>query len=90
MAEPENNAFLTYLAVKEKVPISTQNKAPSVLLFLYRHVLGREVGDLGVIIRARKPKRIPVVMTREESVVRVYPLLPMRLSRSGEQHVRCY
>jgi hypothetical protein len=35
-------------------------------LFLYRHVLAREVGDLGEIIRARKPKRLPVVMTREE------------------------
>ena len=66
MAEPEINAFLTHLAVKEKVSASTQNQALSVLLFLYRHVLSREVGDLGEVIRARKPKRLPVVMTREE------------------------
>ena len=66
MAEPEINAFLTHLAVKEKVSSSTQNQALSALLFLYRHVLGREVGDLGEVIRARKPKRLPVVMTREE------------------------
>ncbi|WP_442789577.1 integron integrase [Olavius algarvensis spirochete endosymbiont] len=66
MAEPEINAFLTHLAVKEKVAASTQNQALSALLFLYRHVLGREVGDLGEVIRARKPKRLPVVMTREE------------------------
>ena len=33
---------------------------------LYRHVIGREVGDLGEVIRARKPKRLPVVRTREE------------------------
>lgn len=66
MAEPEINAFLTYLAVKEKVAASTQNQALSALLFLYRHVLSREVGDLGGVIRARKPKRLPVVMTREE------------------------
>ncbi len=66
MAEPEINAFLTHLAVGEKVSSSTQNQALSALLFLYRHVLGREVGDLGEIIRARKPKRLPVVMTREE------------------------
>jgi site-specific recombinase XerD len=46
MAEPETNAFLTYLAVKEKVSASTQNQALSALLFLYRHVIGREVGDL--------------------------------------------
>ena len=45
---------------------STQNQALSALLFLYRHVIGREVGDLGKVIRARKPKRLPVVMTRQE------------------------
>lgn len=66
MAEPEINAFLTHLAVKEKVSASTQNQALSALLFLYRHVLSREVGDLGEVIRARKPKRLPVVITREE------------------------
>jgi integron integrase len=66
MAEPEINAFLTYLAVKKNVSASTQNQALSALLFLYRHVLGREIGDLGDVIRARKPKRLPVVMTREE------------------------
>ncbi len=66
MAEPEINAFLTHLAMKEKVSASTQNQALCALLFLYRHVLGREIGDLGKVIRARKPKRLPVVMTREE------------------------
>ena len=66
MAEPEINAFLTHLAVKEKVSASTQNQGLSALLFLYRHVLGREVGDLGEVIRARTPKRLPAVMTREE------------------------
>lgn len=63
MAEPEINAFLTYLAVKEKVAASTHNQALSALLFLYCHVLGREVGDLGEVIRARKPNRLPVVKT---------------------------
>ena len=66
MAEPEINAFLTHVAVKETVSASTQNQALSALLFLYRHVTGREVGDLGEVIRARKPKRLPVVMTRDE------------------------
>ena len=42
-------------------------QALSALLFLYRHVLGCEIGDLGEVIRARKPKRLPVVMTREEA-----------------------
>ena len=66
MAEPEINAFLTHLAVKEKVSASTQNQALAALLFLYRQVIGRNVGDLGEVIRARKPERLPVVMTREE------------------------
>jgi len=66
MAEPEINAFLTHLAVKERVSASTQNQALSAILFLYRHVLNRKIGDLGEVIRARKPKRLPVVMTRDE------------------------
>jgi len=66
MAEPEINAFLTHLAVKEKVSASTQNQALSALLFLYRHVIGRAVGDLGEVVRARRAKRLPVVLTREK------------------------
>lgn len=66
MAEPEINAYLTHLAVHEHVSASTQTQALSALLFLYRHVLGREVGDLGELVRARKPEHIPVVMTRDE------------------------
>ena len=54
------------LLIKEHVSASTQNQALCALLFLYRHVLSRKVGDLGEVIRARKPKRLPVVMTREE------------------------
>ena len=45
MAEPEINAFLAYLAVKESVSASTQNQALSALLFLHRHAVGRELGD---------------------------------------------
>ena len=66
MAEPEINAFLTHLAVQEKVSASTQNQALSALLFLYRHVLGRPIGDLGEVVRARRPTRLPVVLTRAE------------------------
>jgi integron integrase len=66
MAEPEINAFLTHLAVTDKVSASTQNQALSALLFLYRRVLDREVGDLGGVIRARVSHRVPVVLTRDE------------------------
>ena len=66
MAEPEINAFLTNLAVRKRVSSSTQNQALSALLFLYRRGLGREIGDLGEIIRARRAKHLPVVLTRDE------------------------
>ena len=55
MAEPEINAFVTHLAVAEHVSASTQTQALSALLFLYRHVLHREVGELHELVRARKP-----------------------------------
>jgi integron integrase len=66
MGAAEINAFLTHLAVKEQVGASTQNQALCALLFLYRQVLNREVGNLGNVIRAKKKKRLPVVMTRTE------------------------
>jgi integron integrase len=66
MAEAEVNQFLTHLAIKEKVSASTQNQALSALLFLYRYVLDRQLGQLGEVIRARKSKRLPVVLTRAE------------------------
>jgi integron integrase len=66
MAEPEINRFLTHLAVDLKVSSSTQTQALSALLFLYRKVLGIEIGELAEVVRSRKPKRLPVVMTRDE------------------------
>lgn len=66
MAEPEINSFLTHLAVNDPVSASTQNQALCALLFLYRHILEREIGQLGDVVRARKSRHIPVVMTREE------------------------
>jgi integron integrase len=66
LGETEINAFLTYLAVEEEVSASTQNQALSGVLFLYKCVLGREVDQLGAVVRAKKPTRLPVVMSREE------------------------
>lgn len=66
MAEPEINAFLTHLATVEHVSASTQTQALSALLFLYRHVIGREVGELTGLVRARTSRRLPVVLTRDE------------------------
>lgn len=66
MGEPEINRFLTHLATERHVSSSTQNQALSAILFLYRSIVGREVGDLGGVARARRPRRLPVVLTREE------------------------
>jgi integron integrase len=66
MGEAEINAFLTHLATEDHVSASTQTQALSALLFLYRHVLRREVGTLDGLVRARKERRLPVVLTREE------------------------
>jgi len=66
MGEHEINAFVTHLAVHEHVSAATQTQALSAVLFLYRHVLGRKVGELGDLVRASKPRRMPVVLTRSE------------------------
>jgi integron integrase len=58
--------FLTHLAEQESVTQSTQMQALSALLFLYREVLGRPVGDLRAVVRARTPTRLPVVLSRDE------------------------
>lgn len=62
----EIEAFLTYLAVDQKVSASTQNQALSALLFLYRHVLNQELPWLDNVVRAKQSRRVPVVFTREE------------------------
>lgn len=66
MGEQEINRFLSSLAIEGKVSASTQNQALSALLFLYRNVIKRDLDDLGDVVRARRTKRLPVVMTREE------------------------
>lgn len=59
-------AFLNDLAVEQHVAASTQNQALNAIVFLYRRVLDRDVPELERLVRARRPKRLPVVLTREE------------------------
>jgi integron integrase len=66
MGADEVNAFLTSLAVESNVAVSTQNQALSALLFLYRDVLGDPLPWIADIVRARRPERLPVVLTPEE------------------------
>ncbi len=66
MGKTEVEAFLTHLAVDRRVAASTQNQALGALLFLYRDVLGTGLGWLQGVERARRPKRLPVVLSPGE------------------------
>ncbi len=66
MGAAEITQFLTSLAVQGKVAASTQNQALSALLFLYREVLDQGVPWLDDLVRAKRPGRLPVVLTRDE------------------------
>jgi integrase len=66
MSEPEVSAFLTALATTGHVSASTQNQALSALLFLNGAVLGRNLDALSEVVRARRPVRLPVVLSRDE------------------------
>lgn len=58
--------FLSHLALKQRVSSSTQNQAFNAILFLFRHVLGKETGNLGDTVRAKRGQRLPVVLTVSE------------------------
>ncbi len=66
MGEPEISEFVSDLAVRRKVSASTQHQALSALLFLYRNVLGKEVDWIDGLVRAKRPTRIPVVLSSSE------------------------
>ena len=66
MGEVEITAFLTELAVERNVAASTQNQALAAILFLYKQVLGRDLDWMDSIVRAKRPRYLPVVLTRNE------------------------
>ncbi len=60
-------SFLTHLAVHSKVAAATQNQALNAVVFLYRHVLHKELDESIELTHAKRPKRLPTVLTREEA-----------------------
>ena len=66
MGTAEINLFLTHLAVERNVAASTQNQAFSAILFLYQKVLEIEPGRIEGAIRAKRPERLPIVLSRDE------------------------
>ena len=66
MGAREMEQFLNYLAVDKKVAASTQNQALSALVFLYREVLRQEFDWMEDLERAKRPARLPIVLTEAE------------------------
>ena len=95
MGAGEVNAFLEHLAVDGNVSASTQNQALAALLFLYGVVLQSPILELDAFTRARRPKRLPVVLTRKEvrAILDCMPadrsLVPRLLYGTGMRLMEC-
>jgi integron integrase len=96
MGGREVEAFLSYLAVESNVSASTQNQALSALLFLYRVVLQQELPWMENVIRAKKPQKLPVVLSKQEVAFLidgmpegVYRLIVRLLYGTGLRIIEC-
>jgi Phage integrase, N-terminal SAM-like domain/Phage integrase family len=87
--------YLEYLAMERTVSASTQNQALNALVFLYEQVIGEPLGTIGEFTRAKRPKRLPVVLTREEvnrflgALTGTYRLMAGLLYGSGLRLMEC-
>lgn len=83
MGPQEVNDFLTWLAVQRNVAAATQAQALNALVFLYAKVLDKPLGEIGSVIRSKKPRRLPVVLSHEEAMRTISRLeAPYRLLAS--------
>ena len=95
MGAPEVKAFLTDLAVRHRVAASTQNQGLNALVFLYQKVLDMSLGEIGEYARAKRPQRLPVVLTREEvqrllaAMKDTYQLMARLLYGTGMRLMEC-
>ena len=95
MGTAEVSAFLEYLAVKRHVAANTQNQALNALVFFYRYVADKQLNDLGDYARAKRPKTLPVVMTKSETMSvldkmeGVYYLMAALLYGTGMRLMEC-
>jgi integron integrase len=95
MGEKEIAQFLSSLASESHVSASTQNQALNGILFLYRDVLRKEIGYVDGVVRAKRPHRLPVVLTRQEikSILAVLDrsdwLMAMLLYGAGLRLMEC-
>jgi integron integrase len=95
MGEAEVGQFLASLACERRVSASTQNQALNALLFLYREVLAKPLGYRDGVVRAKRPQRLPVALTRHEisallsSLTGAEWLMPMLLYGAGLRLMEC-
>jgi len=75
---------LEHLAAERNVTAATQNQALNALVFLYRHVLEQPLGEIGNFSRAKRPRRLPVVLSHEE-VMHVLAQLSGNMHLMGTQ-----
>jgi integron integrase len=66
LGEVEIGRFLSSLATEGHVSASTQNQAFNAILFLYREILGKKIGLVDGVVRAKRPQRLPIVLARDE------------------------
>lgn len=83
MGKVEIEAFLSHLVVKKNVAVSTQDQAFNALLFLYREVLEMPFHLLDNVIRSKRPKKLPVVMSKEE-VRAIFLMIPEEYQLIGK------
>ncbi|MGD8395285.1 MAG: integron integrase [Candidatus Eiseniibacteriota bacterium] len=95
LGETEIVEFLSHLAVQKHVSAATQNQALCALLFLYRHVLGKRLLAVRGMVRAKAPRRLPTVLTRQEiqgilaRLEMPYELVAMLLYGAGLRLIEC-
>ncbi len=89
------NQYLTYLAVKKNVAASTQNQALNAIVFMYKHLLRKDVTQIGDYVRAKRSHKIPVVLSKDETQLLfkhlsgVYKLIAGLLYGSGLRIMEC-
>jgi integron integrase len=95
MGAHEINQFLTFLAVKKNVAAATQNQALNAIVFMYKHLIGKDVRNIGDYIRAKRSQKIPVVLSKDEvqllfnHLSGVYKLIAGILYGSGLRIMEC-
>ena len=95
LGENDIAKFLSHLAIERRVAASTQNQALNALLFLYKEVLGRELGFISDTVRVKRPAKLPVVLSRREvkavleQLPGQYQLMAQLLYGSGLRLLEC-